>query len=158
MGKGGFAYHLEGVAPSTGCGGESRALNVRSDVLAGVAEDGEVTVEGEVVGHLDGVCFTIDAGGSALADRALRQAATREAERTAVRKRGESLLAIVPEESNRLTVRERRKEGGEGKAWRVGSRSEVVSPVSFRPFSQSALGNVVDVERLAGSWLQNALR
>ncbi|HEY4587035.1 MAG TPA: helicase-related protein, partial [Brevundimonas sp.] len=54
-----------------------RALNVRSDVLAGVAEDGEVTVEGEVVGHLDGVCFTVDAGGSALADRALRQAATR---------------------------------------------------------------------------------
>jgi ATP-dependent RNA helicase SUPV3L1/SUV3 len=54
-----------------------RALNVRSDVLAGVADDGEVTVEGEVVGHLDGVCFTVDAGGSALADRALRQAATR---------------------------------------------------------------------------------
>lgn len=54
-----------------------RALNVRSDVLAGVADDGEVTVEGEVVGHLDGVSFTVDAGGSALADRALRQAATR---------------------------------------------------------------------------------
>lgn len=54
-----------------------RALNVRSDTLAGVAEDGEVTVEGEVVGHLEGVRFTPDAGGSALADRALRQAATR---------------------------------------------------------------------------------
>lgn len=54
-----------------------RALHVRSDVLAGVADDGEVTVEGEVVGHLDGVRFTVDAGGSALADRALRQAATR---------------------------------------------------------------------------------
>ncbi|MFC5373201.1 helicase-related protein [Brevundimonas faecalis] len=54
-----------------------RALNVRSDTLAGVAEDGEVTVEGEPVGRLDGVRFTPDAGGSALADRALRQAATR---------------------------------------------------------------------------------
>ncbi|MBE8335740.1 phosphonate-binding protein, partial [Leptospira borgpetersenii serovar Ballum] len=54
-----------------------RALNVRSDTLAGVADDGEVTVEGEVVGHLEGVHFTPDAGGSALADRALRQAATR---------------------------------------------------------------------------------
>lgn len=54
-----------------------RALNVRSDTVAGVADDGEVTVEGEVVGHLDGVRFTPEAGGSALADRALRQAATR---------------------------------------------------------------------------------
>jgi ATP-dependent RNA helicase SUPV3L1/SUV3 len=54
-----------------------RALNVHDETMAGVAEDGEVTVEGQVVGRLDGVRFTSEAGGSTLADRTLRQAAHR---------------------------------------------------------------------------------
>jgi ATP-dependent RNA helicase SUPV3L1/SUV3 len=54
-----------------------RALNVREDVLAGIADDGEVTVEGQHVGRLRGIVFQAAAGGSALEDRALRNAAQR---------------------------------------------------------------------------------
>ncbi|MBW3559368.1 MAG: phosphonate-binding protein [Proteobacteria bacterium] len=54
-----------------------RALNVREDVLAGVADDGEVTVEGVHVGRLRGIAFQPAAGGSALEDKALRHAAQR---------------------------------------------------------------------------------
>lgn len=54
-----------------------RALNVREDTFAGVAEDGEVTVEGQVVGQLEGVRFQMEKGSSALEDRTLRQAAVR---------------------------------------------------------------------------------
>ncbi|OGN49268.1 MAG: phosphonate-binding protein, partial [Caulobacterales bacterium RIFOXYB1_FULL_67_16] len=54
-----------------------RALNVREDAFAGVAEDGEVTVEGQVVGQLEGVRFQLEKGSSALEDRTLRQAAVR---------------------------------------------------------------------------------
>ena len=54
-----------------------RSLNDRPDLAAEVAEDGRVTVEGEVVGHLDGVRFAPDKGGSTLADRTLKAAAGR---------------------------------------------------------------------------------
>jgi ATP-dependent RNA helicase SUPV3L1/SUV3 len=54
-----------------------RSLNDRPDLSAEVAEDGRVTVEGEVVGHLDGVRFAPDKGGSTLADRTLKAAAGR---------------------------------------------------------------------------------
>jgi ATP-dependent RNA helicase SUPV3L1/SUV3 len=52
-----------------------RALNVRSDLLAGVASDGEVTVEGQYVGKLAGVAFQPAQGTSALEEKALRAAA-----------------------------------------------------------------------------------
>ena len=52
-----------------------RALNVREDAAAAVDEAGEVVVEGHAVGRLTGVHFQLDRGGSALEDRALRQAA-----------------------------------------------------------------------------------
>lgn len=74
-----------------------RALNDTTEVVAGVADDGEVTVEGEVVGRLEGVKFTPDAGGSALADRALRQAATR---------------AVAPEIGRRLKVLAKEEDTG----------------------------------------------
>jgi len=54
-----------------------RSLNDRPDLAAEVAEDGRVTVEGEVVGQLDGVRFAPDKGGSTLADRTLKAAAGR---------------------------------------------------------------------------------
>ena len=54
-----------------------RALNDRPDLGAEVGEDGEVLIEGQGVGRLDGVRFAPEAGGSALADRALRAAAVR---------------------------------------------------------------------------------
>jgi ATP-dependent RNA helicase SUPV3L1/SUV3 len=52
-----------------------RALSVRDEVLAGVASDGEVTVEGQVVGRLDGVRFAPAQGASLLEEKALRAAA-----------------------------------------------------------------------------------
>lgn len=74
-----------------------RVLNDTAEVIAGVADDGEVTVEGETVGRLDGVKFTPDAGGSALADRALRQAALR---------------AVAPEIGRRLKVLAKEQDAG----------------------------------------------
>ena len=54
-----------------------RSLHDREATLAEVAGDGVVTVDGEAVGHLDGVRFAPAAGGSALADRTLKAAALR---------------------------------------------------------------------------------
>lgn len=54
-----------------------RSLHDREATLAEVAGDGVVTVDGEAVGHLEGVRFAPSAGGSALADRTLKTAALR---------------------------------------------------------------------------------
>ena len=54
-----------------------RGLRVREDVLAGVADDGAVTVEGHYVGRLRGVRFEVAQGASTLEDKALRAAAQR---------------------------------------------------------------------------------
>ncbi|MBS0363621.1 MAG: phosphonate-binding protein [Proteobacteria bacterium] len=53
-----------------------RGLRVREDMLAGVAEDGAVTVEGHFVGKLSGVRFEAAQGASVLEEKALRAAAT----------------------------------------------------------------------------------
>ena len=83
-----------------------RALNVREDSAplgVGVAEDGEVTVEGEVVGQLEGVRFTLEKGASALEDRALRQAALQAVTPEVVRRLGrlaaetDDNFAVTPE-------------------------------------------------------------
>lgn len=54
-----------------------RSLHDRQDTMAEVADDGVVTVDGEAVGHLEGVRFAVASGGSALADRTLKTAALR---------------------------------------------------------------------------------
>ena len=54
-----------------------RVLHVHDEVLAGVAQDGQVTVEGHVVGRLKGLQFEPAQGGSALEEKALRGAAQR---------------------------------------------------------------------------------
>ena len=54
-----------------------RSLNDRPDLAAEVAGDGQVTIEGEVVGHLDGVRFAPEKGSTTLADRTLKTAAGR---------------------------------------------------------------------------------
>ena len=64
-----------------------RALNVRSEMLAGVASDGAVTVEGQYVGKLLGVSFEPAQGSSVLEEKALRAAA---------------VAAVGPEISKRL--------------------------------------------------------
>lgn len=52
-----------------------RGLRVREELDAGVAADGQVTVEGHVVGRLTGVNFEPAKGASVLEDKALRAAA-----------------------------------------------------------------------------------
>jgi ATP-dependent RNA helicase SUPV3L1/SUV3 len=64
-----------------------RSLSVSEEVLAGVAADGAVTVEGQFVGQLQGAVFAAAEGATALENRALRQAAQR---------------AVAPEISRRL--------------------------------------------------------
>ena len=54
-----------------------RALQSRGPVLGGIAADGEVTVEGHVVGRLTGVHFEPERGDTALETRALRGAVER---------------------------------------------------------------------------------
>jgi ATP-dependent RNA helicase SUPV3L1/SUV3 len=54
-----------------------RALHVHDEVLAGVAQDGQVTVEGHFVGRLKGLQFEPAQAASALEDKALRGAAQR---------------------------------------------------------------------------------
>ncbi|NBB17250.1 phosphonate-binding protein, partial [Caulobacter sp. SLTY] len=64
-----------------------RQLGDREVMLAGVAEDGEVTVEGHFVGRLTGVVFDQPRGITSLEDKALRGAAQR---------------AVAPEVARRL--------------------------------------------------------
>ena len=64
-----------------------RGLRVRGDILAGVAADGAVTVEGHYVGRLHGARFEPAQGSSTLEDKALRAAAQR---------------AVAPEVARRL--------------------------------------------------------
>jgi ATP-dependent RNA helicase SUPV3L1/SUV3 len=52
-----------------------RGLRVREDLLAGVAADGAVTVEGHYVGKLQGVQFEGVRGATSLEDKAIRAAA-----------------------------------------------------------------------------------
>jgi ATP-dependent RNA helicase SUPV3L1/SUV3 len=80
-----------------------RALNVRDETAAGVDPDGEVTVEGQVVGRLDGIRFNPESGGSALADRALRHAAVHAVGPEVARRLGrlaadeDQAFAVTPE-------------------------------------------------------------
>lgn len=54
-----------------------RSLNDRPDLDVEVSDAGEVSIEGAVVGRLDGVSFALESGSSALEDRTLRAAARR---------------------------------------------------------------------------------
>ncbi len=54
-----------------------RQLGDRAEMLAGVAEDGTVTVEGHVVGRLHGLAFEAPKAASSLEEKALRGAAQR---------------------------------------------------------------------------------
>ncbi|MBC6980371.1 helicase-related protein [Caulobacter sp. 17J80-11] len=74
-----------------------RALRVRDEVLAGVGEDGAVTVEGHYVGDLHGLHFAPAQGGSTLEDRALRAAAQRAVGPEVARRLGR--IAAEPDEA-----------------------------------------------------------
>ncbi|HEX4710577.1 helicase-related protein [Phenylobacterium sp.] len=78
-----------------------RGLRVREDMLAGVAADGAVTVEGHFVGRLSGVRFEPAQGSSLLEEKALRAAATHAVGPEIARRLGK--LAAEPDEAFALT-------------------------------------------------------
>ena len=74
-----------------------RGLRVREDMLAGVAPDGTVTVEGHFVGRLSGVSFDAVQGDSLLEEKALRAAAQHAVGPEIARRLGR--LAADPDEA-----------------------------------------------------------
>ncbi|MGA0543702.1 helicase-related protein [Brevundimonas sp. VNH65] len=75
-----------------------RALNDHAGPPAAeIAADGQVMLEGETVGRLDGLHFTPSDGGSALADRTLKAAALRAVSPEAARRLGR--LAAEPDDA-----------------------------------------------------------
>lgn len=78
-----------------------RALHVRGDVLAGVAADGAVTVEGQYVGKLQGVAFEPAQGASVPEERALRAAAVTAVGPEITKRLGQ--LAAEPDEAFTFT-------------------------------------------------------
>ncbi|MDP1632398.1 MAG: helicase-related protein [Caulobacter sp.] len=78
-----------------------RQLGTRGELLAGVAEDGVVTVEGHVVGRLDGLAFEAPRGGTSLEEKALRGAAQRAVAPEVARRLGR--LAAEPDDAFAVT-------------------------------------------------------
>ncbi|WP_309604766.1 helicase-related protein [Phenylobacterium sp.] len=78
-----------------------RGLRVREDMLAGVAADGAVTVEGHFVGRLSGVRFEGAQGSSMLEEKALRAAAAHAVGPEIARRLGR--LAAEPDAAFALT-------------------------------------------------------
>ncbi|HEV2532035.1 helicase-related protein, partial [Phenylobacterium sp.] len=78
-----------------------RGLRVRDDLLAGVAADGAVTVEGHYVGKLAGVSFEAVHGATVLEEKALRAAARQALGPEIARRLGR--LAAEPDEAFALT-------------------------------------------------------
>jgi ATP-dependent RNA helicase SUPV3L1/SUV3 len=78
-----------------------RGLRVREDMLAGVAADGAVTVEGHFVGRLTGVQFEVAQGSSVLEEKALRAAATHAVGPEIARRLGR--LAAEPDDAFSMT-------------------------------------------------------
>jgi ATP-dependent RNA helicase SUPV3L1/SUV3 len=78
-----------------------RGLRVREEMLAGVAADGAVTVEGHYVGKLAGVRFEGVQGSTALEDKALRAAARQALGPEIARRLGR--LAAEPDEAFALS-------------------------------------------------------
>src|SRR5690606_31908729 len=74
-----------------------RSLGERGEVLAGVAADGAVTVEGHYVGRLEGVRFEAARGATTLEEKALRGAARRAVAPEIARRLGK--LAAEPDEA-----------------------------------------------------------
>ncbi|HEY5072240.1 MAG TPA: helicase-related protein [Caulobacteraceae bacterium] len=79
-----------------------RGLGQQGDLLAGIAADGTVTVEGHFVGRLRGLDFEAARGAGALAQKALRAAAQRAAAPEVARRLG--AVAADPDECFAVTA------------------------------------------------------
>jgi ATP-dependent RNA helicase SUPV3L1/SUV3 len=101
-----------------------RGLGRQDELLAGVAADGTVTVEGHLVGKLEGLRFEAAAGAGALARRALRAAAQRAVAPQVARRLG--VLAAEPDESFAL--------GSDGVVlWRGEAAGRLANDQPFNP-------------------------
>ncbi|HZK98908.1 MAG TPA: helicase-related protein, partial [Caulobacteraceae bacterium] len=78
-----------------------RGLGRTEAILAGVADDGSVTVEGHFVGRLEGIRFAADKGAGVLAEKTLRAAAQRAVAPEVARRLGR--LAAEPDEAFALS-------------------------------------------------------
>ncbi len=78
-----------------------RQLGERGELLAGVGEDGAVTVEGHFVGRLNGLAFEAPKAATSLEEKALRGAAQRAVAPEIARRLGR--LAAEPDEAFTLT-------------------------------------------------------
>ncbi|MDP2258974.1 MAG: helicase-related protein [Caulobacter sp.] len=78
-----------------------RQLGERGELLAGVGEDGAVTVEGHFVGRLNGLAFEAPRAATSLEEKALRGAAQRAVAPEVARRLGR--LAAEPDEAFTLT-------------------------------------------------------
>ncbi|ATQ44023.1 helicase-related protein [Caulobacter mirabilis] len=78
-----------------------RQLGERGELLAGVADDGEITVEGQFVGRLNGLAFEAAKAGTSLEEKALRGAAQRAVAPEVARRLGR--LAADADEAFTLT-------------------------------------------------------
>ncbi len=78
-----------------------RQLGERGELLAGVGEDGAVTVEGHFVGRLNGLAFEAPKAATSLEEKALRGAAQRAVAPEVARRLGR--LAAEPDEAFTLT-------------------------------------------------------
>jgi len=78
-----------------------RQLGERGELLAGVGEDGAVTVEGHFVGRLNGLAFEAPRAATSLEEKALRGAAQRAVGPEVARRLGR--LAAEPDEAFTLT-------------------------------------------------------
>ncbi|WP_022696370.1 DEAD/DEAH box helicase [Euryhalocaulis caribicus] len=87
-----------------------RGLREDGELLAGVSAEGEVTVEGHVVGHLSGLTFELDVHSSAAEAKALRNAAVKTLRPEMDRRLGELARAkpdaITMDEAGRLFWKE----------------------------------------------------
>ncbi len=79
-----------------------RGLRVNEELLAGVANDGTVTVEGQFVGKLRGLRFDIARGGTQLEEKALRGAAQKAVAPEITRRLGR--LAAEPDSAFSLAA------------------------------------------------------
>ena len=132
-------------------------------ILGGIGADGEVTVEGHVVGRLSGVHFEPERGASALENRALRGAVERAVAPEIARRLGElagegdEAFALLSRRARRMArTRRRRDRAAADRSSRASGSSATSAPT--RPVSAPPGGSrpMSRAKRAAGSSCSSA--
>ena len=127
----------------------------RDDLSAVVSEDGEVAVEGEFVGRLDGFCFFADSGAVGQEGRALRAAAGR-ALRSEIESRLRALLGAADAD---FAVRPDGELVWSGSVvGRLAGGADILTPeIRVRTGEHLTSGQRDRIERRLSDWLQARL-